>query len=71
MSRSLPLTALAALLVVSVVACSKPPEPRAAPEHVASPLDPLLEKKQRAKDVQKTVDDQAKAQRAAIDAAEQ
>jgi hypothetical protein len=69
---------LALVLPVALLgACSKPPppadppQPQAKAEHIASPLDPLLEKEQRAKDVQKTVDDQAKAQKAAIDAASQ
>ena len=73
MPRLSPLLALV-LPVALLGACSKPPppaeppQPQAKAEHIASPLDPLLEKEQRAKDVQKTVDDQARRQREAVDA---
>ncbi|TCV96163.1 hypothetical protein EC912_102513 [Luteibacter rhizovicinus] len=67
--------AVFAVLTLACVACSKkiepqPPTPQAAAStaRVATPWDPLLADKKRAEDVQKTVDDQAKRQRDAVDA---
>ena len=69
---------LAALLcLLSRVACSgKPPAPVSAPAaastaRVATPWDDMEKAKQRAADVQKTVDEQAKKQQQQLDAAEQ
>lgn len=64
------------LCVLVLAACSgKPPEPQAAPSSaaapVATPWDHLKKDEQRAKDVQKTVDQQAEQQRKQIEAAEQ
>ena len=59
------------ILACLLGACSQPPPPEAKPAHIASPLDPLLKDKQRAIDVQRTVDDQAKKQREAVDAQDQ
>lgn len=65
------------LCAVALGACSqKAPEPQAAasgPEtaRVATPWDDLKKDEQRAKDVQKTVDQQATEQRRRIEAAEQ
>ena len=69
-----PLLPLACLLAsaIHLGACSdKAPAPQAtaATERVATPWDDLKKDEQHAKDVQKTVDDQAKAQREAIEAA--
>jgi hypothetical protein len=59
------------LCVLALGACSsKPPEPRAKPAaEVATPFDALKASEQRARDVQKTVDDHAAEQRKQIDAA--
>jgi hypothetical protein len=62
---------VAGLLATLLCACSQPPPPEAKPAHIASPLDPLLKARQRAIDVQRTVDDQAKKQREAVDAQDQ
>jgi hypothetical protein len=69
---------LASLLcLLSLAACSgKPPAPESAPAsastaHVAKPWDELEKDKQRAIDVQKTVDEQAKKQQQQIDEAQQ
>ena len=69
---------LAALLcLLSLAACSgKPPAPVSAPAaastaRVATPWDDMEKAKQRAADVQKTVDEQAKKQQQQLDAAEQ
>lgn len=64
---TLPLCALA------LAACSgKPPAPQAqTPPRAAAPWDQLKKDEQKAKDVQKTVDDQAAEERKKIDAAEQ
>jgi hypothetical protein len=61
------------LCVVGLVACSgKPPEPQAKPAaQVTTPFDTLKATEQRAKDVQKTVDQQAAEQRRQIEAQEQ
>jgi hypothetical protein len=69
-----PLLPLACLLasLLSLGACSdKAPEPQAtaATARVATPWDSQKQDLQRAKDVQKTVDDQARKQREAIEAA--
>lgn len=72
MSPRAPLSLLAAALLLA--GCSgKPPAPRAEakPEHVATPWDDMKKDEQRAKDVQKTVDQQAADQRKQLDAAEQ
>jgi hypothetical protein len=64
-------TALPLLCLLTLAACSgKPPEPQAAPNaggqasaaSVATPWDALKQDEQRAKDVQKIVDKQAKQQ---------
>lgn len=65
---------LAACLLLALAACSdKPPEPQAQAaspsRHAATPWDGLKKDEQRAKDVQKTVDDQAARQRKALEAA--
>jgi hypothetical protein len=67
-----PLLLLAGLLALT--ACShKAPEPQAqvAPKRVATPWDDLKKDEQRARDVQKTVDEQARQQQKQIEAAEQ
>jgi len=59
----------------ALTACSgKPPTPKAeaAPApRVATPFDDLKKQEQKAKDVQKVVDQQAAEQRKQVDAAEQ
>jgi hypothetical protein len=61
----------------ALTACSgKPPAPVSEPAaastaRVATPWDDLKKDEQRARDVQKTVDDQAKKQQEQIDAAGQ
>jgi len=60
-------------LVIACGACSKPapPTPQQPPTpqaRVSTPWDSMEAQKKKAQDVQKTVDDQAKAQRAAVDA---
>jgi predicted small lipoprotein YifL len=60
--------------LLALAACSnKAPEPQAAApaERVATPWDDMKKDEQRAKDVQKTVDQQAEQQRKALEAAEQ
>ena len=72
MSPRAPLSLLAAAALLA--GCSgKPPAPQAEakPEHVATPWDGMKKDEQRAKDVQKTVDQQAAEQRKQLDAAEQ
>ena len=71
-------TIVALLLVLALVACSKKaPEPQAVPAsststaRVATPWDDMKKDEQRAKDVQKTVDQQAAEQRKQLEAAEQ
>lgn len=67
-----PYLLLACLLALS--ACSrKAPEPQAAaaPERVATPWDAMKKDEQRARDVQKTVDEQARHQQKQIEAAAQ
>ncbi|TBR36310.1 MULTISPECIES: hypothetical protein [Dyella] len=62
------------LCTLALVACSgKPPAPQAAQAtpRVATPLDQLKKDEQKARDVQKTIDDQAAEQRKQVDAAEQ
>jgi len=64
------------LCTLALAACSgKPPAPQAAPKtdapRTATPWDDLKKDEQKAKDVQKTVDQQAEQQRKQIDAAEQ
>lgn len=63
----------ALLCVLALTACSgKPPTPQAeAPPRVATPLDDLKKKEQKARDVQKTIDQQAAEQKKQLDAAEQ
>ncbi len=64
------------LCLCALAACSgKPPTPVSQPAaastaRVATPWDSLMKDKQRAKDVQKTVDEQAERERQQIDAAE-
>ncbi|SEN47377.1 hypothetical protein SAMN02800694_3548 [Luteibacter sp. UNCMF331Sha3.1] len=58
-------------LPLACAACSKPPQPHDPPApqaRVETPWDSLEAQKKKAQDVQKTVDAQAKAQAAAIDA---
>lgn len=61
----------------TLVACSgKPPAPQSEPAaastaRVATPWDDLKKDEQRARDVQKTVDDQAQKQQQQIDSATQ
>ena len=64
---------LAAALVVGCSGSVPPPAPQAEtkPAHVATPWDDMKKDEQRAKDVQKTVDQQAAEQRKQLDAAEQ
>ncbi|MEI7035507.1 hypothetical protein [Fulvimonas yonginensis] len=67
-----PLLLLACLLALA--ACSnKAPEPQAAAAQArtATPWDDLKKDEQQARDVQKVVDDQAKQQQKALEAAEQ
>lgn len=65
------------ICVCTLAACSgKPPEPVSQPAaastaRVATPWDDLKKDEQRARDVQKTVDQQAEQQRQQIDAASQ
>ena len=63
------------LSLLALAACSgKPPPPQAAaapPPRVATPFDDLKKQEQKAKDVQKVVDQQAAEQRKQLDAAEQ
>ena len=65
------------LCLCALAACSgKPPAPGSAPAaastaRVATPWDDLKKDEQRARDVQKTVDEQAKKQQEQIDAAGQ
>jgi hypothetical protein len=65
------------LCLCALAACSgKPPAPVSAPAaastaRVATPWDDLKKDEQRARDVQKTVDEQAKKQQEQIDAAGQ
>ena len=72
MKRLAPMLCLCAL-----AACSgKPPEPQSQPAsastaRVATPWDNMKKDEQRARDVQKTVDQQAEKQRQALQAAEQ
>jgi hypothetical protein len=59
--------------ILAAAACSKPaaPAPQAPPTpqaHVSTPWDAMEAQKKKAQDVQKTVDDQAKRQREAVDA---
>jgi hypothetical protein len=65
--------ALPFALVLACAACSKPapptPQQPPAPQaRVSTPWDSMEAQKKKAQDVQKTVDDQAKAQRDAVDA---
>jgi hypothetical protein len=68
---------LALLCLLSLAACSgKAPAPESAPAaasttRVATPWDDLKKDEQRAADVQKTVDEQARKQQQQIDAAQQ
>lgn len=65
------------LCLCTLAACSgKPPEPQSQPAaastaRVATPWDNMKKDEQRARDVQKTVDQQAEKQRQAMQAAEQ
>lgn len=65
------------LCVCALTACSgKPPAPESQPAaastaRVATPWDSMKKDEQRARDVQKTVDQQAEKQRQQIEAAEQ
>lgn len=64
-------TALPLALVLACAACSKPPQPHDPPTpqaRVATPWDSMEAQKKKAQDVQKTVDDQVKAQAKAIEA---
>lgn len=72
MKRLVPL-----LCLLSLTACSgKAPAPESAPAaastaRVATPWDDMKKDEQRAADVQKTVDEQAKKQQQQIEAAQQ
>lgn len=58
-------------LTAACAACSKPPQPHEPPApqaRVETPWDSLEAQKKKAQDVQKVVDDQAKAQAKAIEA---
>jgi hypothetical protein len=70
-----PRALLTPLAVAALLAgCSgKPPTPQAdaKPARVATPWDGMKKDEQRAKDVQKTIDQQAAEQRKQIEAAEQ
>lgn len=59
--------------LLALAACShKAPEPQAAAQpRVATPWDDMKRDEQRARDVQKQVDDQARAQQKQLQAAEQ
>jgi hypothetical protein len=66
-------TALPLVLVLACAACSKPaaPTPQVPPApqaRVSTPWDSMEAQKKKAQDVQKTVDEQAKQQREAVDA---
>jgi hypothetical protein len=64
-------TALPLAMLLACTACSKPPQPHDPPApqaRVETPWDSLEAQKKKAQDVQKVVDDQAKAQAKAIDA---
>jgi hypothetical protein len=66
--------ALPLLLVLACGACSQPTPPAAPPApqaRVSTPWDSMEAQKKKAQDVQKVVDDQAKAQAKAIEAQEQ
>lgn len=62
------------LSLLALTACSgKPPAPKAEatpPPRTATPWDDLKKQEQKAKDVQKVVDQQADEQRKQVDAAE-
>lgn len=58
-----------ALSVCFIAACS-PSEPPAPPARTSTFADPLLQQKQKARDVQNTMDESAARQRAAVDAQE-
>lgn len=63
--------ALPIALLLACAGCSKPPQPHEPPvpqARVETPWDSLEAQKKKAQDVQKTVDDQAKAQARAIEA---
>jgi hypothetical protein len=65
--------ALPLALAVACAACSKPapPAPHDPPTpqaRVSTPWDAMEAQKKKAQDVQKTVDDQARRQREAVDA---
>lgn len=64
---------LPALLgLLALTACSgKPPEPQAKSADVATPFDALKASEQRARDVQKVVDQQAARQKKQIEAQSQ
>lgn len=69
-------TALPLALVLACAACSKPapPTPHEPPTpqaRVSTPWDAMEAQKKKAQDVQKTVDEQAKAQAKAIEAQSQ
>ena len=68
-------TLITLFVAAGLAACSgKPPVPRAAEQadtpKVATPWDGMKKDEQRARDVQKTVDQQAAEQRKQIDAAD-
>jgi predicted small lipoprotein YifL len=65
-----PLLMLACLLALA--GCSnKAPEPQAAAKRVATPWDGMKKDEQKARDVQKLVDDHAREQQKALDEAAQ
>ena len=70
----MPRTLLPLVFVLACAACSKPAPPAAPPApqaRVSTPWDSLEAQKQKARDVQKTVDAQASAQAKALEAQEQ
>ncbi|MEZ2418590.1 hypothetical protein [Luteibacter sp. RCC_6_2] len=63
--------ALPVMVALACAACSKPPQPNEPPApqaRVETPWDSLEAQKKKAQDVQKVVDDQAKAQAKAVEA---
>ncbi len=59
-----------ALSVSFIAACSPPPPPPPPPPPAHTVFDPLTQQEERARELQKTVDEQAARTRKAIDAQE-
>jgi hypothetical protein len=69
MTRTLlPLTFILACAACSKPAAPTPQQPPAPQARVSTPWDSMEAQKKKAQDVQKTVDEQAKKQREAVDA---